>query len=462
MRTIACRSTTILLHFALLNALGAGPSSAVVFPGANWDMRTPADVGLSVASLDAIRDYLQGRGCVVRHGYLVYTWGDVTTREDVASAAKPVYSHFLFAGIEQGLVASPDVTALTYQPCLQNLNPSLGYKDRGITFRHMGNQVSCYGVSEAPGTAFDYSDWQMALFWDSVFLGVWNTTYSTVDASVLNPRLSSILQFQDSPTFMAFGTGDRPGRLAMSPRDFCRFGLLYLELGNWNGTQVLSQEHVMSSVASPLSLQVPRTTAVAAEMCAGQRAMGGAPPVPDDQYDHDGGYSWNWWINGITRTGARRWPDAESNVFNAQGHTNGKRGLAVLPCLDVVISWNDTTLDTRPSTPDPLNEVYRLLYQAAGTTPISPPADVGPVLRMSKLAGQDVSLDWSGDEGAPRPPGTHYHVLRGIYPAALDFATGSHPTAATQYTDTHAGTGSPTLLFYRITAASACEQSSVD
>ena len=130
--------------------------------------------------------------------------------------------------------------AVGYEPGLSTLNASLGYKDTNITFRHFANQTSCYGVQEGPGTAYDYNDWQMALFWDTLFLKVYGATYANVDATVLQPKLTSILQCQDNPTFMAFGTGDRPGRLAVSPRDFARFGLLYLNRGNWNGTQVIS------------------------------------------------------------------------------------------------------------------------------------------------------------------------------------------------------------------------------
>jgi len=58
---------------------------------------------------------------------------------------------------------------------------SLAFKDRAITWRHLANQTSCYGVTEAPGTAFCYNDWQMSLFWDTLFLEVYGATYENVD-----------------------------------------------------------------------------------------------------------------------------------------------------------------------------------------------------------------------------------------------------------------------------------------
>jgi hypothetical protein len=322
---------------------------------------------LDKSKLDAIQSYMGGRGCIVRHGYLVYTWGDFTTPGDVASAAKPWYSTFLFKAVEDGRLASLDTPAVNYEPRLSTLNASLGYKDTNITFRHFASQTSCYGVQERPGTAFDYNDWQMALFWDTLFLKVYGAAYSSVDATVLHPMLTSILQCQDNPTFMAFGTGDRQGRLAVSPRDFARFGLLYLHGGNWNGTQVVSQSHATMAVTSPLPLSIPRTAAVAADMIPGQRSIG-STIVPDDQADDNGCYSWLWWVNGVQRNGQRRWPDAPVDVYTCLGHTNGKRGIAVMPSQDIVLAWNDTVLDTYPSDPDPLNPVFLYIMQSLTNT----------------------------------------------------------------------------------------------
>lgn len=158
---------------------------------------------------------------------------------------------------------------LNYQPCLNPLNAGLGFKDRNITFRHMANQISCYGVSKAPGAAFDYNDWQMAMLWDTLLLNIYGTTFNNVDTTVFRPLLTDVLQCQDNPTMTVFGPGDRAGRIGISVRDFARFGLLYLRQGNWNGTQLISQARALAAVTSPLSNSIPHTTAVAAEMCPG-------------------------------------------------------------------------------------------------------------------------------------------------------------------------------------------------
>ena len=47
---------------------------------------------------------------------MVYTWGDVSERADVASAAKPVYAHFLFKVLEKSKIPSLDSLVVESEP----------------------------------------------------------------------------------------------------------------------------------------------------------------------------------------------------------------------------------------------------------------------------------------------------------------------------------------------------------
>lgn len=339
----------------------AGASGRVepVYPGERWLRKRPEEAGLDRDGLAEFRDYVGGRGCVVRYGYLVYGWGDFTRRGDVASAAKPVYAHFLFKALELGKISSLDERVVRYEPRLAELNPDLGHKDREITWRHLITQTSCYGVTERPGTAFDYNDWAMALFLDLLFLKVYGATYEDVDEKVLHPLLTDPLGCEDDPTFMAFGTEDRPGRLAISPRDFARFGLLYLRKGSWRGKRLISERYAVMAVTSPLPNSIPRTKARPAQMLPGQRSIG-SRRIPDDQTDHFGSYSFLWWVNGVDREGRRHWPDAPKDTFAALGH-NGMRSMIVIPSLELIVSWNDSKVNGR----EMINEALKLLVEAA-------------------------------------------------------------------------------------------------
>jgi CubicO group peptidase (beta-lactamase class C family) len=273
----------------------------------------------------------------------------------VASAFKPWLVHLLLLLLDQGTLKSLDEPVADWEPRLNNLNPGLQFKDRKITWRHLACQTSCYGVQEAPGEAFDYSDYNMALFFDTLLLKVYKTSYARIDVEVLHPRLTDLLQCQDNPTFLALGPKDRPGRLAVSVRDACRFGLLYLHKGRWNGKQVLNATLAELAVACPLLNSVPRTQGKKAGMIAGQRTIGGG----NNQTDHLGSYSFAWWTNGVDRDGKRHWPNAPLDTYGAFGH-GGIRATVIIPSRDLVVSWNDAKVRSR----DMENRALKLLGEA--------------------------------------------------------------------------------------------------
>ena len=339
----AVAEAVVCLCLVLPRVLSAASPPEPVWPGRSWARKEPEEVGLSLSKLKKMSAFARGRGCVVRYGYLVYTWGDYKKRGDVASACKPWFTHFLFKALEDGRIPGIDQKVVEWEPRLKDLNPRLGYKDREITWRHMANQISCYGVVERPGTAFDYNDWQMALFWDTLFLKVYGVTYETVDSKVLHPMLTDHLECQDNPTFMAFGTRDRPGRVGVSPRDFCRFGLLYLRGGKWRGKELIKPRHARLVVTSPLPNTLPRAGRKPAEMIPGQRSLG-SRRIPDNQCDHEGSYSFLWWINGVNAEGKRLWPGVPADAYGAFGH-GGPRVMTVIPSLRLIVSWNDADLE---------------------------------------------------------------------------------------------------------------------
>jgi CubicO group peptidase (beta-lactamase class C family) len=364
--TLGLRGLAVTLALCGLAQL-AGPAGAVaaeaVFPGKTWATKAPAEVGLDAAKLAAMSDFIGGRGCVVRHGYLVYRWGDISRRADVASAAKPFYSFLLFKALEDGRIPSLDEKVVRWQPRLATINAQLDHKDRLITWRHLANQIACYGLTERPGTAFDYNDWQMAFFWDTLFLQVYGATYATVDAKVFHPLLTDPIGCQDNPTLMAFTARDRPGRVGVSVRDFARFGLLFLRQGNWRGSQLLRPATAQMAVTSALPNTIPRAGDQAAEMIPGQRSIG-STRVPDNQTDHFGSYSWLWWTNGVDRHGTRMLPAAPTDLYGAFGH-GGPRAMWVIPSLDIVVSYNDASMNRWVSgETNQTNEATRLLVDA--------------------------------------------------------------------------------------------------
>lgn len=330
------RPASIGSDCALYGRIAPEDTREIVQPGKEWEWRTPEEAGLDPELLDRFAELAQGRGCIVRDGRMVYAWGDISTPQDIASASKPLYTHLLFRALETGLLESADDRVAKYQPCLDDLNPALDFKDRRLTFRHLAFQTACLGYTEPSGGGFDYNDFTMGLFWDTLVNKVFDVSWDEAHDTLFERELIGPLQFEDP---FEFTTKDRKrGRPRMSPRDLARFGWLYFSGGKWHGRQLVSARHVRLVASDPLSLNIPRTRAIETESCA-TRSIGGS----GDQNDHHGSYSWLWWVNGMERDGQRWWPGVPSDMYCALGH-GGKRGVAIFPSQRIVVSWNDLPL----------------------------------------------------------------------------------------------------------------------
>ena len=323
---------------ALAGPIRAG--SELVYPAADWDQCAPEKAGLSAAKLDALAALVGGRGCVVRDGRLVYTWGDSAKSGDIASAVKPIISTLLFQAIQEGKIKNVDAKVSDFEPRLKDLNKG---KDAAISWRHLASQTSGYGLTEAPGEFYSYNDYALALYYDTLIHQVYNQ-----DATrILKERLGDVLGFQDSYTFEAFGPDDRPGRLAISVRDLARFGLLYLRGGKWRDKQILKPELVHLALSSPVPADLPRTKGKDADMLPKQRSLGGTKNITPVG---PGYYSFNWWLNRTDRDGKRLYVDLPPDAFFAVGH-GGERALWVIPSLDLVVAWNDAKIDDHDASP---------------------------------------------------------------------------------------------------------------
>lgn len=311
-----------------------------VYPDAKWQTRQPEAAGVSSAKLDALRDLVGGRGCVVRHGYLIYTWGDSAKSADIASAVKPVISTLLLFAVQERKLQSVDDEIAEFEPRLKTLN---GGKDAAITWRHLASQTSGYGLAEPPGKAYAYNDYALALYYDLLTQKV----FQDDGTRILQTRLGDVLQFEDEYTFNAFGPKDRPSRLAISVRDFARFGLLYLHGGKWNDKQLLRPELIRQAISSPIPAGLPLTGGKEAEMLPKQRTLGGGKNITPVG---PGYYSFNWWLNTTNAKEDRLFVDAPPDTYVASGH-GGRRMLWIIPSLDLIVSWNDADVKDHDASP---------------------------------------------------------------------------------------------------------------
>lgn len=92
--------------------------------------------------------------------------------------------------------------------------------------------------------------------------------------------------------------------LYATAQDWARFGLLYLEQGQWNGEEILSQEWIRYT-SSP-TVTEPRGT-----------------------------YGAHWWLNADPKTGTRRMPSLDPNILIASGFEG--QFVVVVPNHDLVV-----------------------------------------------------------------------------------------------------------------------------
>ncbi len=340
------------------------------FPSATWDYRSPEATGFDITQLEVWSGRLGGSGCIVQGGKLVYEWGDIGKRYDVASLAKPFYAHFTLAALQEGLIESLDDLIVNRFPKIAGLNAELGFPDRNITFRHLLDQTSGYGLQDPPGVAFGYNDYQTGLLVWLLFRRVYECGFSHADQMLLDKRLGMYLQFEDHPTFQH--PASIPGRLQISARDLARFGFLYLSEGTWRGQSILREDLVALALNSPLPETTPLTRGDRAERFHRSHSIGGGL----HEKGHLGSHSFFWWLNAPTASGQRLLPDATPLSFLAFGN-GGQFTMIGMPELDLIVVWMDAFEQETTSPFDKIgrhlvNRAVRDLLNARTTPPAGP------------------------------------------------------------------------------------------
>jgi CubicO group peptidase (beta-lactamase class C family) len=201
-----------------------------VFPGREWERRSPGQVGMDGAKLDRIASALGSSGCIVKDGYLVKTWGDLSRPQDWYSSAKPIFSTLLFFAIQEGRVAGVDEKIGRWGWPVKG-------KDQGITFRHLANMTGGYLQPEGPGEAYAHNDFAVALL-----IRTLEKVFDQWLTEAARQRIYDPLGMQDNPHHQAQTQGWKArGRAWLSVRDWARLTWFWTNKGRWNGRQLLPE-----------------------------------------------------------------------------------------------------------------------------------------------------------------------------------------------------------------------------
>ncbi len=112
------------------------------------------------------------------------------------------------------------------------------------------------------------------------------------------------------------GAGNQSKGIYISANELARFGLLFLNEGNWNGNQLISRDWIRQSTR----VQVLPILELGTHL---------------SEIYGMGVYGFNWWVNGVQPNGNRLWPNAPASTYAASGYNNNK--MFIIPEWDMVI-----------------------------------------------------------------------------------------------------------------------------
>jgi CubicO group peptidase (beta-lactamase class C family) len=317
------RTTTTSGEPAPRKTIGA-EDREMIFPGKDWVEATPESQGVDSRKLaeamamlrEIAADYRDGtkhagntQGVVIRNGRVIWKGSDIDNKHTVYSCGKSFMSS-VFGLLVDDKKCTPETRAADILPTLKE-----HYGE--VTLGQFASFTSGYNVPwrkspfeilppiHAPGKGFHYSSSadQLAhlltriadeplrdLFKRRIAdpIGMPPDTWSWRDVGKIDGRI------------VCGGSG----HVAITARQFARFGHLYLNKGRWGAKQLLSKEWVEASTRPQAAPAVP-------------------PHDPKAWYTHlPGRYGFNWWTNGVNVKGDRWWPSATPKMFGAQGNRN--------------------------------------------------------------------------------------------------------------------------------------------
>jgi CubicO group peptidase (beta-lactamase class C family) len=332
---------------------------AMVFPGESWEKTSAASQGLDDEKFAEVMDYLgkhatgsrTAQMVVVRNGYLIWRGTEANRVHEIHSCTKTFTSTVLGLLVTDEVV-SVDDPAVRYLPWLDDKYPLYG-KIRLRDFASMssgydsvmGDGWKYYSTDRkkhreyvlkytTPGKPL-YEAGKLSRYYDPQvhMLGYILTKVSGKPLEeMIRRRIAGPIGMKE---FSWSNLGERDGMFFNNPAgtpginqkgekqggvysnalDLARYGLLYLNKGNWNGEQLIDPRFVEQATVNQVPVQIKSNLA--------------------------GRYGFYWWTNGVMASGRRPIPSAPAKTYMARG--GGGNYIIVVPEWNMVIVRLSTT-----------------------------------------------------------------------------------------------------------------------
>jgi CubicO group peptidase (beta-lactamase class C family) len=347
--------------FAVIVAVAPAAQPAAYYPPSGaWAKKSPSEAGMDGVRLAAAMEFAKQRettwprdfstqekifgtklgsmptrrpatnGVIIRGGYIVGEFGDVSSVSPTYSVAKSMLATVTGVAVRDGLIKNLDATVgsqikdggydsaqnakVTWRHHLQQETEwegeMWGKKHDFVGTVAFGDGERKPRMLQAPGTFYEYNDVRINRFALSLLRLFKKPVPEVFRDEVMNvigatstwqwvPYVNSYADVEGQQMASVSGGTRWGGGVWISAMDMARFGYLWLRHGRWGDKQVIPPAYV-------------------------KQALSPSANGPD--------YGFLWWLN--TKGGAKTLP---TNSFQAQGA--GSNTIFVSPDHDLVIVW---------------------------------------------------------------------------------------------------------------------------
>ncbi len=289
-------------------------------------------------------------GMILKDGYLIASWGDTKRVDMTFSVTKSFLSTTALLALEKGLFEVDEpVAKYVWDGTFE------GEHNSKITWEHLLHQTSDWSGElwnsfdwadrptssgnidswrarelNEPGTHYKYNDVRVNVLAYSLLNVFRKPLPQVLKEEVMDPIDASTTWrwygYENSWVTIdglkmqsVSGGGHSGGGMFINTEDMARFGLLFLNNGNWNGNQLIPEDLV-------------------------KQAM-----IPSEV---NANYGYLWWLN---HQGARNWENIPEHVFYAAGFGGN---------FIIVDQENDLVIVTRWLEPSQIEEFMNRVYRA--------------------------------------------------------------------------------------------------
>ena len=270
-------------------------------------------------------------GIILKDGYQIASWGDIHRVDMTFSVTKSYLSTLAGLAEDHGFFKTDDFAVNSVWDTTFD-----GSHNQQITWRHLLTQSSdwsgtLWGIHDwsdrppkegsidnwknrnyhTPGTHFEYNDVRVNLLAYSL-LQVWRKPLPQVlKERIMDPigasntwrwygYNNSWVELDGNYMQSVSGGGHSGGGIFINTEDHARFGLLFLNEGNWNGTQLISKSWIKKATSSSAAQT---------------------------------NYGYMWWLN--KKGTSRYWKGVSENIYYAAGF--GGNFIVIIPDKNMVI-----------------------------------------------------------------------------------------------------------------------------